>query len=140
MNTRRIHPVLCYVALAAFLLPVAAASRGVVLCHEWAGKTTIELVGDHGRCSVAGGGSRDENACGCRCSAHPCKDTRLSVKIAPMPRSDETGASGVGGPPVAMATPIEAISLFSQRDSFADSREPTIDRSLGRLRSVRLII
>ncbi len=144
MKTRRLHPVLCFLALAAFLVPVVVATGGVMVCQEWAGKTTIEFVGDHEPCEVIAGRVRDHDSCGCCCTAHPCDDTSLAISIAPLPKGDDTDADvdragGAGGLPTAVL-PQRWASYDLQSARFVSSCELAMDRMLGPLRTVRLIL
>ncbi len=140
MSIRRIHPVLYFAALAAFLLPVLAATSSIVLCQEWAGSSRIELVNDHGHCATTAEREHNHDAGGCECSAHPCKDIRLGVKCTPLLRSDQIQIGDPCSTPVAFVLDNQAVWYPTQKALFADSRELAIEGLLGQLVTVRLLL
>lgn len=141
MNTRRTHPVVCLVTFVAFLLHVAVAAGGVVLCQDRAGErdSGIAIVLGFEHCTALVEEIHKFDTDDCWCSVCPCEDTRLDMDIASPLRDDEVHLGGTGSPPVALAPRLPSVWYSVQKVVFADSHTLATDR-LGLLRTVRLLI
>ncbi|VAX41074.1 hypothetical protein MNBD_PLANCTO03-717 [hydrothermal vent metagenome] len=141
VNTRRAHPVVCLVTFAAFLLHVAVAAGGVVLCQDRAGErnSRIDIVLGAEHCTALVEEAHELGADGCWCSVCPCEDRRLDMDIASPLRDDDVHLGGSAGSPAALMPKLPMVWYFSQKASLADSCKLAIDR-LGQLRTVRLLV
>ena len=141
VNTRRAHPVVCLVTFAAFLLHVAVAAGGVVLCQERAGErdSGVSIVLGIKHCTVL---VEEVHALGtdnCWCSVCPCEDIRLDMDIASSLRDDEDHLGGTAPPAAVLAPQGVSVWYAVQRAMVVDSRILVMDR-LGPLRTVRLLL
>lgn len=142
MRARRAQPVVCLVAIAAYLLNLAAAAGGAALCREPAGEASIEFACDHDHCaaSVESEHEHDHGFDPCWCSSCPCEDTPLAVWAAPLLRSGDVRASTPKPSTFAFVPRCETQKLAASRVARADRSPPAPDRSLRRLRTVVLIV
>ena len=142
MNTRRVHPILCFLVLAAYLLNLSAAAAGAVLCQEPAGETSIEFVCEHDHCEeivieIVHDHSLDNCWCATTC---PCDDTQLVVEITPLFRNDKFQSSSLISYTLAFVSHSTLSLRLTNSILFEVRPHLTFDNSLRQLRTVVLIV
>ncbi len=139
VRTRQTHPVIRLVALAAYLLNLAAAAGGAVLCQDPVGEASIELACDHDHCTATVEVEHDHDFGGCWCFSCPCDDTSLVMDVALVLRDDDVraGARNV----LTITVPhFETVQRPAHQALRADRPPPGLGRSLRQLRTVVLIV
>jgi hypothetical protein len=140
MRARRTHPVLCLVALAAYLLNLAAAAGGAVLCHDPAGESSVEFACDHDHCSTTVDAGHEHHPAGCWCSSCPCEDSPLVMEAPPWHKDDDLRASAPDSATLGFAQHLETKTRTANRVLLAGRPPPASNRSLRQLRTVVLIV
>ncbi len=140
VRARRTNPVICLAALAAYLLNMAVAAGGAVLCHDPAGESSIEFTCDHDHCAATVESEHDHASGGCWCSSCPCEDTPLPVHVVPLLRDDDVRASTPDSLTLVFVPRSETQRQSAHRGLLAVRPPPALDRSLRQLRTVVLIV
>ena len=140
VRTARIHPVIGLVALAAYLLNMAAAAGGAVLCFDPAGASSIEIASDHDHCTTAVESEHGHDAGDCWCAGCPCEDTPLTADVVTMRKDDDVRGSTSDVSTFGFVPPFAAPWHTVSRMVLADRAPPVLDRSLRQLRTVVLIV
>lgn len=140
MSTRKAHPIICVIALGAYLLNLVAAAGGAVLCQNPAGESSIELVGDHDHCPDTIEIIHEPDTGSCWCSACPCEDRPLALDVPPLQRNDSARACLSKSLSHCFLQPIDMHPRTVDHYSFADRTPLACDRSLRQLRTVVLIV
>ncbi len=140
MRARRTNHFICLAALAAYLLNMAAAAGGAVLCHDPAGEPSIEIACDHDHCAAAVESEHDHASGGCWCSSCPCEDTPLPVHVVPLLRDDDIRASTPDLLTLVFVPRSETQRRTAHRVLLAVCPSTALDRSLRQLRTVVLIV
>ena len=136
---KRSHPVICLVALAAYLLNLIALAGGAVLCQDPAGESSIEFACDHDHCAATVETEHDHDSGGCWCSSCPCDDTPLTMDVAPVPKDDDVRASTPNSRTFVFVQRFEREGRTTNRVLLADRLPPALD-PLRQLRTVVLIV
>ncbi len=138
MCAQRSHPVICLVALAAYLLNLVALAGGAVLCQDPAGESSIELACDHDHCAATV--EHDHDFGGCWCSSCPCEDTPLAIDVVPLRKDDNVRASTLYSLTFVFVQRFEMQRWTANRVLLVYRPIPALDRSLRQLRTVVLIV
>ena len=140
MRARRTNPVICFAALAAYVLNLAAAAGGAVLCHAPEGDSSIELACDHDHCGSVVESDHDHEAGGCWCSSCPCDDTPLPVDLVSVLRDDDVWVSALESLTF-LFVPLSETQSRTANGLWLTARPPAaLDRSLRQRRPVVLIV
>lgn len=139
MLQRRIHSVICLVALSAYMCSVAAANSGAVFCEDPTGASSLEFGCDHDHCSATVSTDHEHDSGQCWCSSCPCEDKPLEPAVGTVGRDDDarTKAAIVQG---AVLPSFYAVSRGTRRTACDRSAVPDLDRSLRHLRTIVLIV
>ncbi len=138
MHAPRIHSILCVVALGAYLLTLAIASGGVVLCQDAFGESTITIACDYAAAPVERDHDHEAGCCGC--SMCRCEDTTIAVDSVPSLRDENLLTTDSGWHLAACVLGCQLTEMRSQDTWSVEPPPPTVMRLLRQLRTVRLLV